>query len=238
MTDSNGIYINVLLYLYYNVHIPLYFGVIRIFIASLFLFFKNKIGKKVKEAILLAYYGFVLGGMIGYLIQPKVVSITCFSVIGCVIFLLIGKIDKKSYITDMILLFSIYYIVVNVILVVSKVDFYEVFGVYPDLIVNYANIYVNLIVSAILTIISMLLKSIFVKKELKHKQYIKDLLYGNVFLMGALFADTGSLFYMSGEGEDFFIPLLNLNYDRDIIILPCIGFFIVIGCIIKKVEDM
>lgn len=221
--------------MYEVLKVPIIFFIVRIIIGNILIFGNNTLLKKIKDQIILIYYGLIGGATIGYLVKNGIFGMVIGSIIVLLILLCIYKYYNYNNVINFIIFFEIFYMIADTFIYLFEVDLSEITGKYEDLLVNYTNIHIKLIFALTFSVIAMIISmksGAILAKLVKDK--IKYILIGNFFIMGAIFTGTGAPFYMSGEWEDFFIPLLNVNYEPEIFFIPVIETVFVIIFTIKK----
>ncbi|MFQ9515599.1 MAG: hypothetical protein ACLRZ9_07185 [Eubacterium sp.] len=202
----------ILLYLYYTIHIPEIFNIINIIIGIMIGFFAYKFSRKFVANIIGAYFGTLFGGMVGYIIWEHWISICIGSVIGILVFLFLGKLKKGNiFIISFTFFMQVSYILINALISWIGVDFYELMGNYrPDLLIDYLAKDFAVIVSVIV--------GIFCGIIMTRVKYYDEIYFflcsfiGAIQLVGILGSSSYAPFIMGGEWEDFFIPMMNMEY--------------------------
>lgn len=166
---------------------------------------------KIKYHIVVAYYGIISGLMLGYVFHSGYFTCLFLSVIVVSGACSIKKIMKngESYIIEQILLFQYFYIVIEFAFRHMRIDFYKMFNIYPILSGEYLNydytVAFALIISGVLAV-GVLIFGGLIKDELCYK------LIALFMIVGALGAHTDGDFSFTGEWQDLFLPLLNIEY--------------------------
>lgn len=167
--------------------------------------------KKNKFYVCIIYYGLVSGAMLGYLINERYLTCLATSSLLIVGSFLVGKLCKAGelFIIEVILVIQHVYITTRIVLRLFKIDLYEIYNIYPDLVGDYLNLDFALIISVIIALIFVLaiqLIKVNIKKELCYQCLA-------VFcVFGGMFAHTDGAFAITGEWQDLFLPLLNIEY--------------------------
>lgn len=148
----------------------------------------------------------ICGGIIGYFLERK---------------------DKKALALQFNIIFSGAYIILDFLMNLCKLDFEELLDIYGDLMVNYTNIHIKFILSVVISVIVIFALQV---KKIQISEKITKSFLASLFIVGAIFTGTGATFYMTAEAEDFFIPLLNVNFESEAYIVATIAFVVI--CVI------
>ena len=173
--------------IYNQIHGDILLMIIKIIIGTLLIVNEKYISRRFKYSVIVIYFGMMLG---------------CF---------IPGYLHKTDHIANSLFLLIYFYEIIGCIFYIFNINFSEILGVY-NYDIDYKTIYVALIFSVILTVISYIVfrnKNNFIKIVEENKYFW----IGNYFVMGAVIGFCMFPIYGPGDWNEMSIELLNVTDD-------------------------
>lgn len=215
--------------LYIDIHGQFVITLFRILIGIMLLISEKVIPRKVKQFIVTTYYGVLFGVFSIYISNLRVGSILIGAILGLIVSVMLTIYKKTDRITNLIVLFIIFYEITETIVYFLKFDFYKYATNINEIYADHRTIYFKLVVALYITIISYIV--IDSKDKIKKiLERVKFFWLGVFFIVGAIFANTIHPLDIPDEWEDLYLILLNINYSHYDYLVP-IFILVLIGLI-------
>lgn len=197
--------------IYNEFHGDIFISIIRVLIGILLILNEKYISEKLKCYITVIYLGGILGTVIPSYFGCSTKGILLGMVLGFVVGWIYAKFQKKAYVTDLIFLFTYFYVFVGLVFVALNINFSEMLGIYTYYI-DYATIYAAIIIATILTVVTYIV-IIFSKKKKVIKAIAENKYFwiGNYFIVSLLIGVSNFPVYGPGEGNEMSLVLLNVT---------------------------
>lgn len=215
--------------IYRDANLDIICAVIRIVIGIIMLVsLKNRV-IDIKKFLVTIYYGLIGGCILGCLLNPVMINIVIGGIFGLFLSLCVSIFYKGDIVTSFILFFITIYEILETIFYVYKINFSVILKTYDDIFADYTTMYIKLSSSIFLSIIACIIYSkIKGKNDYRIPNKLRNVFFGNYFILGALFASMLQPSDVPGDWKDVFIPLLNVNYSPYLYAFPILEIVILI----------
>ena len=215
--------------IYNQIHGDILLMIIKIIIGTLLIANEKYISRRFKYSVIVIYFGMMLGCFIPGYLDFSVKGIFLGTIVGLILGCIIAKYHKTDYIANSLFLLIYFYEIIGCIFYIFNINFSEILGVY-NYDIDYKTIYVALIFSVILTVISYIVfrnKNNFIKIVEENKYFW----IGNYFVMGAVIGFCMFPIYGPGDWNEMSIELLNVTDDFQV---NCLVMFEVVILIVYR----
>lgn len=218
---------------YFNIGNNLYLLtiIIRMFIGIILISKFLKI--RHKQTVIILYYSIVLGEMILFVTNDKILGTIIGLLIGGILGIILSKYGNKRSISEYIVIFINVYAIIEAVFYHLDVNFSGILKTYDDIYVDYKTIYAKIIVTFILSNIILVLVKLK-RKDTKNEGCLVKAI-GAYYIIAAIFSNTMHPLDEPDAYFDFWLPLLNVNYSPYYYIIPEIFLIIVLAWILKKI---